>query len=196
MYTLYSRLVLTILLATYRWRHPHLPLTTPLLHLLPLSLWVLPLPLLPPSHNHYRHLKCLNQSLRRISGVLFLGPSRWVRCCKANRLMDESYSNLHYSLYIPPTTPRIHTHTLTHIHIPRIHTHSSPHTHNTTMLSHTHTHNDHIGMNLRKVERTAEEKTTDTYGQDVASILKRRIAMEMSDTESESDSDSDDDDWN
>ncbi len=47
-------------------------------------------------------------------------------------------------------------------------------------------------MQLRKVERSAEEKKTSQYGGDVASILKRRIAMEMSSSEDESDSDSED----
>lgn len=47
------------------------------------------------------------------------------------------------------------------------------------------------------MERSADEKKPATQGTDVASILKRRIAMELSDTESEgSDDDSDgDDDW-
>ena len=49
-------------------------------------------------------------------------------------------------------------------------------------------------MKLRKVERTGEEKKSITFGTDVASILKRRIAMEVSDTESESESD-DSDEW-
>ena len=34
-----------------------------------------------------------------------------------------------------------------------------------------------------------------SHGQDVASILKRRIVMEVSDTESDSDSDDTDSDW-
>ena len=46
------------------------------------------------------------------------------------------------------------------------------------------------------MERTTTEKKPTTQGTDVASILKRRIAMELSDTESEDDSDSDgEDDW-
>lgn len=46
------------------------------------------------------------------------------------------------------------------------------------------------------MERTTDEKKPATQGTDVASILKRRIAMELSDTESEDDSDSEgDDDW-
>ena len=49
-------------------------------------------------------------------------------------------------------------------------------------------------MNLRRVERSGEEKKRDV-GSDVASILKRRIAVEISDTESDSDDDDSDSDW-
>lgn len=44
------------------------------------------------------------------------------------------------------------------------------------------------------MERTGEEKKTN-YGSDVASILKRRIAVELSDTESESDSEDSGGEW-
>ena len=50
------------------------------------------------------------------------------------------------------------------------------------------------GMNLRRVERSGEEKKRDV-GSDVASILKRRIAVEISDTESDSDFDDTDSEW-
>ena len=49
-------------------------------------------------------------------------------------------------------------------------------------------------MKLRKVERNDEVKQQE-YGSDVASILKRRIVMEVSDTDSDSDSDDSDSDW-
>lgn len=49
-------------------------------------------------------------------------------------------------------------------------------------------------MNLRRVERSGEEKKRDV-GSDVASILKRRIAVEISDTESDSEDDDSDSDW-
>lgn len=52
------------------------------------------------------------------------------------------------------------------------------------------------GINLRKVdkkeEKTKDDKTGSTYC-DVASILARRVAVEMSDSDSESESD--DSDW-
>ena len=51
------------------------------------------------------------------------------------------------------------------------------------------------GMKLRSVERSDAEKQQQNQGGDVASILKRRIAVEMSDTESDSDDESDEDDW-
>ncbi|CAI8057136.1 Wiskott-Aldrich syndrome protein family member 2, partial [Geodia barretti] len=41
------------------------------------------------------------------------------------------------------------------------------------------------GMHLRKVEKKDDSKPSSAYGNDVASILKRRIAFEVSDTESE-----------
>jgi len=49
-------------------------------------------------------------------------------------------------------------------------------------------------MNLRRVERSGEEKKRDV-GSDVASILKRRIAFEISDAESDSDDDDTDSEW-
>lgn len=53
------------------------------------------------------------------------------------------------------------------------------------------------GMNLRKaVQITKEERKEVSTGNDVASILARRIAVEYSDSEGEySDDDEDDDDW-
>ena len=55
----------------------------------------------------------------------------------------------------------------------------------------------HAGKKLRKVERTTDEKKPTAPGTDVASILKRRIAIELSDTESESsgESDSENSEW-
>ena len=51
------------------------------------------------------------------------------------------------------------------------------------------------GMKLRKVERSDEVKKQE-YGHDVASILKRRIFMEISDSSGgESGSDSSDSEW-
>ena len=51
------------------------------------------------------------------------------------------------------------------------------------------------GKQLRKVERSDDRKGTQTtHGNDVASILARRIAMEISDSES-SDSCDSDSDW-
>lgn len=52
---------------------------------------------------------------------------------------------------------------------------------------------------LRKVERIADEKKPSAPETGVASILKRRIAMELSDTESDSSGESDtedDSEWN
>ena len=54
------------------------------------------------------------------------------------------------------------------------------------------------GKQLRKVEKTEESRKTQQFvGTDVASILARRIAVEMSDSESESTDGEwdDDDDW-
>lgn len=55
-----------------------------------------------------------------------------------------------------------------------------------------------LGIELRKVdkkeERCKEDKTGSTYC-DVASILARRVAVEMSDSDSESESDNDSDCW-
>ena len=55
----------------------------------------------------------------------------------------------------------------------------------------------YVGISLRKVEvkttAAKEEKVTTTYG-DVASILARRVAMEMSDSDSGS-SEYDSDGW-
>ncbi|KAJ7991673.1 hypothetical protein DPEC_G00286320 [Dallia pectoralis] len=50
------------------------------------------------------------------------------------------------------------------------------------------------GFNLRKVEEQKEQEKKDNYGNDVAAILSRRIAVECSDSEDES-SELDDDDW-
>ena len=51
------------------------------------------------------------------------------------------------------------------------------------------------GKKLRKVERNDEVKQRE-YGSDVASILARRIVIEVSDTESDSEgSDSSDAEW-
>eukprot|EP00731_Ephydatia_muelleri_P032401 Em0023g908a len=55
------------------------------------------------------------------------------------------------------------------------------------------------GKMLRKVERIADEKKPSAPETGVASILKRRIAMELSDTESDSSGESDtedDSEWN
>ena len=50
------------------------------------------------------------------------------------------------------------------------------------------------GKKLRKVEHKDEVKKQE-YGTDVASILKRRIVMEVSDSSDESGSDTDDSGW-
>uniref|UniRef100_A0AAY5KCI3 Wiskott-Aldrich syndrome protein family member n=1 Tax=Esox lucius TaxID=8010 RepID=A0AAY5KCI3_ESOLU len=50
------------------------------------------------------------------------------------------------------------------------------------------------GFNLRKVEEQKEQEKKDNYGNDVAAILSRRIAVECSDSEDDS-SELDDDDW-
>ncbi|XP_055749336.1 actin-binding protein WASF2-like [Salvelinus fontinalis] len=60
-------------------------------------------------------------------------------------------------------------------------------------------HNDLLsairqGFNLRKVEEQQEQEKKDNYGNDVAAILSRRIAVECSDSEDDS-SELDDDDW-
>uniref|UniRef100_A0AAZ3NVC2 Wiskott-Aldrich syndrome protein family member n=1 Tax=Oncorhynchus tshawytscha TaxID=74940 RepID=A0AAZ3NVC2_ONCTS len=60
-------------------------------------------------------------------------------------------------------------------------------------------HNDLLsairqGFNLRKVEEQKEQEKKDNYGNDVAAILSRRIAVECSDSEDDS-SELDDDDW-
>lgn len=53
-----------------------------------------------------------------------------------------------------------------------------------------------LGKELRKVEEQSQvEKKQQTYGNDVASILARRIAFEVSDSESGSDDSDDDEDW-
>jgi len=51
-----------------------------------------------------------------------------------------------------------------------------------------------VGKKLRKVERNDEEKKHE-YGGDVASILKRRIAIQESDSESDSEGSESDSDW-
>ncbi|CAM9229637.1 unnamed protein product [Lampetra planeri] len=50
------------------------------------------------------------------------------------------------------------------------------------------------GFNLRKVEAQREQEKRDHFGNDVAAILSRRIAVECSDSEDDS-SEFDDDDW-
>ncbi|XP_013861132.1 actin-binding protein WASF2 [Austrofundulus limnaeus] len=50
------------------------------------------------------------------------------------------------------------------------------------------------GFNLRKVEAQREQEKSDHFGNDVAAILSRRIAVECSDSEDDS-SEFDDDDW-
>ncbi|XP_075995542.1 actin-binding protein WASF2 [Genypterus blacodes] len=50
------------------------------------------------------------------------------------------------------------------------------------------------GFNLRKVEAQREQEKSDHFGNDVAAILSRRIAVECSDSEDDS-SELDDDDW-
>lgn len=54
-----------------------------------------------------------------------------------------------------------------------------------------------LGKELRKVEeqQSQVEKKQQSYGNDVASILARRIAFEVSDSESGSDESDDDEDW-
>lgn len=50
------------------------------------------------------------------------------------------------------------------------------------------------GFNLRKVEAQREQEKRDHFGNDVAAILSRRIAVECSDSEDDS-SEFDDDEW-
>ena len=53
-----------------------------------------------------------------------------------------------------------------------------------------------VGKKLRRVERTDKKTPGTSVGNDVASILKRRIAMELSSSESDSSgSDESDSDW-
>lgn len=53
-----------------------------------------------------------------------------------------------------------------------------------------------IGKQLRKVEeQTQVEKKQQSHGNDVASILARRVAFELSDSESGSDDSDSDSDW-
>lgn len=52
-----------------------------------------------------------------------------------------------------------------------------------------------LGKQLRKVERTEVDKRPIQYGSDVASILARRIAVEVSDSESGSDYSDSGSDW-
>ena len=54
-----------------------------------------------------------------------------------------------------------------------------------------------VGKELRKVEKTEESRKTQSFvGMDVASILARRVAVELSDTDSDSsEGDWSDDDW-
>ncbi|XP_065673802.1 actin-binding protein WASF3 [Hydra vulgaris] len=49
------------------------------------------------------------------------------------------------------------------------------------------------GMNLKKTQQISKEEKQLTMGNDVASILARRIALEVSDSEEDGDSDTDDD---
>lgn len=55
------------------------------------------------------------------------------------------------------------------------------------------------GVNLRKVtiqtKSAAEAKKSVSGGNDVASILARRVALEASESEGESDDEENDDDW-
>lgn len=51
-----------------------------------------------------------------------------------------------------------------------------------------------VGFNLRKVEAQREQEKRDHFGNDVAAILSRRIAVECSDSEDDS-SEFDDDEW-
>lgn len=51
-----------------------------------------------------------------------------------------------------------------------------------------------LGFNLRKVEAQREQEKKDNFGNDVAAILSRRIAVECSDSEDDS-SEFDDDEW-
>lgn len=51
-----------------------------------------------------------------------------------------------------------------------------------------------LGFNLRKVEAQREQEKRDHFGNDVAAILSRRIAVECSDSEDDS-SEFDDDEW-
>lgn len=64
------------------------------------------------------------------------------------------------------------------------------------LSSHTHTLTVTfiLGFNLRKVEAQREQEKRDHFGNDVAAILSRRIAVECSDSEDDS-SEFDDDDW-
>lgn len=50
------------------------------------------------------------------------------------------------------------------------------------------------GFNLRKVEAQREQEKRDHFGNDVAAILSRRIAVECSDSEDDS-SEFDDEEW-
>lgn len=54
--------------------------------------------------------------------------------------------------------------------------------------------NSFLGFNLRKVEAQREQEKSDHFGNDVAAILSRRIAVECSDSEDDS-SEFDDDNW-
>ena len=51
------------------------------------------------------------------------------------------------------------------------------------------------GIKLRKVEDQRPKPKDDVESGDVASILQRRLVLEVSDSESSPDSDSDSDDW-
>lgn len=53
-----------------------------------------------------------------------------------------------------------------------------------------------LGKQLRKVEeQTKDEKKEQSVGNDVASILARRVAFELSDSESGSDDSDSDSEW-
>lgn len=55
-------------------------------------------------------------------------------------------------------------------------------------------HQHLLGCNLRKTEAQREQEKRDHFGNDVAAILSRRIAVECSDSEDDS-SEFDDEQW-
>lgn len=52
-----------------------------------------------------------------------------------------------------------------------------------------------IGIKLRKVEKTEQRESSSVGLTDVASILARRVAIELSGTDTDSDSDDDSEGW-